>query len=88
MANRSACLYYKGKYEKCLQDIFLALRYKYPKNLEYKLHQRRGQCFTKLKRFEEAEKALIEAKNALNLDNKLSSEKQQRLQKDIQALMR
>ena len=87
-ANRSACLYHKGNYEKCLQDISLALKYKYPKRLEYKLQQRKGQCLTKLKYYEESEKAFLEAINALDFDSKMSIEKRQQLQKDIEALMR
>ena len=46
--NRSACLYHLGHYKDCLQDIELAFRFRFPKNLAYKLHQRRGQCQTKL----------------------------------------
>ena len=88
LANRSACLYHKGNYEKCLHDIGLALRYRYPKNLEYKLLQRKGQCLTKLNNFEEADEALKAAEKALDCVPKLSSEKRERLQYDIEALLR
>ena len=87
-ANRSACLYHKANYGKCLQDISLALKYKYPKRLEYKLKQRKGQCLTKLKYYEASEKAFLEAIDALDFDSKMSIEKRQQLQKDIEALMR
>ena len=87
-ANRSACLYHNKNYEKCLQDIKLALNYRYPKNLEYKLLQRKGQCLTKLKRFNEAEEALIEANKALDLAPSLSNEKREQLQKDIKSSIR
>ena len=40
-ANRSAALYQLGQYEKCLQDIELALVAGYPNGTAYKLHIRR-----------------------------------------------
>ena len=87
-ANRSACLYHNGNYEKCIQDIKLALNNRYPKNLEYKLLQRKGQCLTKLKRFNEAEEAFIDANKALDSAPSLSNEKRERLQTDIETSIR
>ncbi len=51
---RSAALYHLSHYPDCLQDIDLALKYRYPKNLEHKLHQRKGQCLNKIGKHEEA----------------------------------
>ena len=57
-ANRSAALYRLDKFETCLADIELAFKYKYAKNLAYKLHLRRGQCQVKLGNYIEAREAL------------------------------
>jgi hypothetical protein len=48
---RSAALYHLGLFKDCLQDINLSLKYRYPKNLEYKLYQRRGLCMMKLGKY-------------------------------------
>ena len=60
-------LYHAGQYEDCLKDIELALKYRYPKNLEYKLHQRRGQCLTQIGQHLEARNAFNQAMSALDL---------------------
>jgi tetratricopeptide (TPR) repeat protein len=88
LANRSACLYHQAQYETCLQDISLSLQFRYPKNLEYKLLQRKAQCLTKLSRFKEAEEAFKAANDALDFVPKLSPEKRGRLIKDNEALLR
>ncbi len=85
--NRSASLYHSGHYEDCLQDIDLALNNRYPKNLEYKLYQRRGQCQTKLGNFAEAKVAFEAAIEALEKVPKLTAEKKESMIKDIHALM-
>ena len=85
--NRSAALYHAGQYEDCLKDIELALKYRYPKNLEHKLHQRRGQCFTKLGQQVEARNAFNKAMTALELVPKLSADKKESMIRDIHALM-
>ncbi|TRY69069.1 hypothetical protein TCAL_11285 [Tigriopus californicus] len=84
--NRSAALYHLGRYQDCLQDIELALKHRYPKNLEFKLHQRRGQCFVKLGEFDPAKAAFDLAIQALDLIPKLTPEKRDSLSRDIQAL--
>ena len=88
LANRSACLYHQAQYKTCLQDISLSLRFRYPKNLEYKLLQRKAQCLTKLSRFKEAEEAFKAANDALDFVPKLSPEKRSRLIKDNEALLK
>ena len=88
LANRSACLYHQGQYEQCLQDIDLALRFRYPKNLEYKLQQRKAQCLSKLGRFEEAEEAFKLVEASLDFESKLTAEKRDRILKDNTALIR
>ena len=88
LGNRSACLYHLGHYETCLQDISLAVRFRYPKNLEHKLLQRKAQCLTKLSRFKEAEEAFKCANEALNFVPKLSPEKRERIIRENHALLR
>ena len=60
--------------------------YRFPKNLAYKLHQRRGQCQTKLSRFKEAQMSFCEAVAALEFVPKLSPKKRDSLVRDINAL--
>lgn len=85
--NRSAALYYVGQYDFCLKDIEMALKYRYPKNLEYKLHQRRGLCLTKLAKYSEARNAFQSAVTALESVPKLPAEKKESIKRDINALM-
>lgn len=85
--NRSAALYHGGHYEDALQDIELALKYRYPKNLEHKLHQRKGLCLTKLGKHAEARNAFYSALTALDSVPKLASEKKESMVRDIHALM-
>ncbi len=85
--NRSAALYHVGQYEDCLQDIALALKYRYPKNLEHKLHQRKGQCLTKLGQHLEAKNAFNAAISTLSFVPKLAPAKKESMIHDINALM-
>lgn len=85
--NRSAALYHACQYEDCLKDIELAIKYRYPKNLEYKLHQRRGLCLTKLGRHVDAQNAFNVALSALDMVPKLTPEKKDSMARDIHALM-
>lgn len=48
-ANRSVIFYETGDYLHSLRDIQLAIDHNYPKNLEYKLRERQGNCWLKLK---------------------------------------
>ena len=65
----------------------MALKYRYPKNLEYKLHQRRGQCLTQLGQHIEARNAFNQAMTALDFVPKLSPEKKESIIRDIHALV-
>ena len=60
--------------------------HRFPKNLAYKLHQRRGQCQTKLGRFKDAQMSFCEAVAALEFVPKLSPKKKDSLVRDINAL--
>jgi len=85
--NRSAALYHGGQYQDCLQDIELAFKYKYPKNLQHKLHQRKGSCLTQLGNHTEAKNAFNIAISALDFVPKLAPEKKESMIRDINALM-
>lgn len=45
LANRSAALYHMEKYDLALKDIQRAIRLQYPKELMYKLTERRARCY-------------------------------------------
>lgn len=47
-ANRSASLFYLNRYDECVRDIQLAIKFNYPKQLYYKLYLRTIQCYLKL----------------------------------------
>lgn len=49
LANRSAALFFLGKYEDCITDIELALEHGYRANMQHKLHIRSARCYLKLK---------------------------------------
>ena len=85
--NRSAALYHIGQYEDCLQDIEQALKTKFPRNLEYKLHQRKGLCLTKLGKYAEGQKAFVTAMASLDMVPKMTKEKKESIIRDIHALM-
>ena len=85
--NRSAALYHIGQYQDCLQDIELALKTKFPRNLEYKLHQRKGMCLTKLGLHAEGQKAFVTAMASLDMVPKMTKEKKESIIRDIHALM-
>ena len=73
LANRSAALFQTRQTERALSDIRLALKYGYPRALEYKLYDRMGKCFLDLERHEDAGEAFRKAKASLehaNLDEK------------------
>ncbi|XP_076297821.1 protein-lysine N-methyltransferase SMYD4-like isoform X2 [Lasioglossum baleicum] len=48
IANRSASLFFLNRYKDCMKDIELAIQLNYPKELHYKLHLRKLQCYLKL----------------------------------------
>ena len=64
-ANRSAVFFSLKEYSKCLADIDLALQYKYPARLEYKVLKRKAECLFELGQFQKAKKALNDTKKIL-----------------------
>ena len=57
MANRSAALYHNKEFDAALKDIDRAIQSKYPKDMLYKLMERKARCFLAKKNNEEALKA-------------------------------
>ncbi|KAK9298502.1 hypothetical protein QLX08_008182 [Tetragonisca angustula] len=58
MANRSASLFYLGRYDDCIKNIQLAIKLNYPKQLQYKLYLRLLHCYLKLGKQQLAEETL------------------------------
>lgn len=84
--NRSAALFHMGQYQEANSDIKLALKHKYPKNLEYKLHQRQGQCLIRIGLYTEALQSLEKCEAALAVGLKLTEDKKEAIIRDIAAV--
>ena len=67
LGNRSACLLQMKRYDECLVDVTLALRYGYPRHLRYKLYDRQARALIELGRFDEALEALGRLDSSLSL---------------------
>merc|ERR1719209_396894 len=78
-ANRSAVLAQGQQWSLALQDIQLSFEAGYPKDLAYKLHERRAKCFSGLGRHLEAGTSYQEAVAAL-ADAKLDAEKKEKVE--------
>jgi len=57
LANRAAALEAGRMWGACRQDILMAFKYGYPRNLQYKAYHRLGVCQLKLKQFKDAKEA-------------------------------
>lgn len=86
LANRSATLLHAKQYQYSISDIEEALRVGYPRELRYKLEERRARCFLALKRYEEAIEAFRTTLTVLD-DAKVSPEKKQKLETDIRIML-
>ena len=64
-ANRSAVFFSLKEYSKCVADIELALQYKYPARLAYKVLKRKAECLFELGQFQKAKEVLNETKKIL-----------------------
>ena len=82
-ANRSAVFFDTQDWLHCLRDIQLAFEEGYPKQLEYKLHERQGKCLLKLNQNKEALASFKRAKECL-IDNQ--NDKFKELTKKIESL--
>lgn len=86
LANRSATLYHLERYEYALEDIEEASRFDYPKDLFYKLEERRARCLLDLKRHDEAIEAFRRALQALD-DARIPLERKQKFEADIRVML-
>nr|XP_012223994.1 PREDICTED: SET and MYND domain-containing protein 4 [Linepithema humile] len=86
VANRSATLYHLEHHEHALEDIEEASRLGYPKDLFYKLEERRARCLLGLKRHDEAVEAFRRALQALD-DAKIPLERKQKFEADIRMML-
>ncbi|XP_076624715.1 protein-lysine N-methyltransferase SMYD4 isoform X2 [Colletes latitarsis] len=66
IANRSASLFYLNRYDDCIKDIELAIKFDYPKKLHYKLYFRAVQCYMKLGKQNLAKETLLTLRDILN----------------------
>ncbi|KAI5731580.1 hypothetical protein M8J77_012647 [Diaphorina citri] len=85
-ANRSAVLYHLEKYEETLEDIRVALDLGYPKDITYKVKERKAKCLLALKQHKSALEAFKQALTSLD-DGKIPMEKKKKMQLDIQIMI-
>ena len=84
--NRSAALYHLENYELALVDVEEALKIGYPKELLYKLEDRRARCLLALKKHSKAMDAFKSALKSLDYA-KVPLEKKQKLEADIRVML-
>lgn len=86
-ANRSAVLYHQAQYDAALKEIERAIEAKYPKDMLYKLKERKARCLLGKKSHIEALKAFQEDIQALD-DSNLPNEKRMKLERDAQIMVK
>ncbi|XP_076332160.1 protein-lysine N-methyltransferase SMYD4-like [Tachypleus tridentatus] len=82
-ANRSAALFHLHMYKECIKDIDRAFQQGYPRELSYKLYQRKGMCLRYLNDYNYAKQAFLEALHSLK-EGRLDSKKMEIQKKDVQ----
>ncbi|KAG8177392.1 hypothetical protein JTE90_016735 [Oedothorax gibbosus] len=85
--NRSAALFHLLKNEECLKDIDKAVEYEYPRDLRFKLLQRKGQCLIKLNQPTSAIEALNDSLVLLD-EARLDPKRMARQRKEVEALIK
>eukprot|EP00088_Acartia_fossae_P017124 TRINITY_DN19695_c0_g1_i4.p1 TRINITY_DN19695_c0_g1~~TRINITY_DN19695_c0_g1_i4.p1 ORF type:complete len:754 (+),score=176.17 TRINITY_DN19695_c0_g1_i4:39-2300(+) len=83
--NRSATHFQFGDWSAALCDINMALKNRYPRNLEYKILQRKAQCLIRLGSFTQALEVLDSCEKAISAA-KLKEDKVQSVNRDLGAL--
>lgn len=79
-------MYHLERHEYALEDIEEASRLGYPKDLLYKLEERRARCLLGLKRHDEAVEAFRRALQSLD-DARIPLERRQRFEADIRVML-
>ncbi|XP_019536792.2 SET and MYND domain-containing protein 4 [Aedes albopictus] len=87
LANRSAALYHLEKYDQALKDIQRAIDHNYPKDLMYKLTERKARCYLGKKDHVKALQCFKDTLPALD-DCKLPLERRQKLERDAQIMIK
>lgn len=85
-ANRSAALYHLEKYEAALEDIRVAQNLGYPKDIVYKVKDRKAKCLLALHQNKSALEALKDALVSVD-DSKLPVERKNKMRLDIQIMI-
>ena len=86
LANRSAAFYNLQLYNLAIDDIDLVLKLNYPKELKYKVYERKAKSLLALKKHEEGIEEFKKTLQALD-DCKLPMEKKLKMEKDIQIML-
>jgi tetratricopeptide (TPR) repeat protein len=86
-ANRSAVLYHQQQYDASLKEIQRAIDTKYPKDMMYKLKERKARCLLAKKSLGDALKAFQETVQALD-DSNLPHDKKMKLERDAQIMIK
>ncbi|KAG7205129.1 hypothetical protein KM043_005500 [Ampulex compressa] len=86
IANRSASLFYSGKYTECLKDIELALALLYPEKLQYKLYLRAAECYLQLGKQKLAKEAISRVRELINNCDDIPNEKKEDIKKQTAKL--
>ncbi|KAF7997983.1 hypothetical protein HCN44_009381 [Aphidius gifuensis] len=86
LANRSAALYNLEFFDLALSDANEAIKFNYPKELFYKLEERKARCYLGLKNNKKAIESFRRTLQALD-DAKLPFEKKQKLIIDVRMMM-
>lgn len=80
-------MYHQENYDEALKDIERAIMAKYPKDMMYKLKERKARCMLAKKYLGEALKAFQETVQALD-DSSLPNEKRMKLERDAQIMIK
>jgi len=86
-ANRSAALRKLSQYEECLRDVARAAKFGYPREIIFKLWERKGKCYIGLKRYEQAAKCLRQAIQCLK-ESYLTDNQKVLKSHELQALLK
>lgn len=86
-ANRSAVFYHTEQYDASLKEIERAIKANYPKDMMYKLKERKARCLLAKKSLKEALKAFQEDVQALD-DSNLPHDRRMKLERDAQIMIK
>ncbi|XP_023288361.1 SET and MYND domain-containing protein 4 isoform X2 [Orussus abietinus] len=86
LANRSAALHHLEKHDFALTDIEEAISHNYPKDMMYKLEERRARCLLALKRHAKAVEAFKRTLKALD-DAKIPLDRKQKIESDARMML-